>query len=194
MTARSVACLLAVIALVMSGCSSLKGTGDKGYIAQDAAVRQIPIDERDQPIDVSGTDLEGEAISLADLRGGVVVVNVWGSWCGPCEVEQPDLNEGAQETAGVAEFVGINIRDASVDNARSFVRNFDVSYPSIYDPDSQALLAFSAVIPVRSPPTTFVLDAEGRIAAVIVGALPSVTTLVEIVEEIADETAGQSSG
>ena len=47
---------------------------------------------------------------------------------------------------------------------------------------------------MRSPPTTFVLDDQGRIAAAIFGALPSVGTLVDIVEEIADETAGQSSG
>ena len=179
-----------LLALALSGCSSLQGTGDKGYISQDGSVTQVPAAERDEPIDVAGKDLDGKEISLADLRGDIVVVNVWGSWCGPCSDEQPDLVEAAEETAGAAEFVGINIRDASVDNARSFVRSFDVPYPSLYDPDSKALLAFSRVMPVRSPPTTFVLDQQGRIAAAIFGPLPSVGTLVDLVEDLAGEAGG----
>ena len=118
------------------------------------------------------------------------MVNVWGSWCAPCRAEQPDLVEAAEETAGDAEFVGINIRDASVDNARSFVRSFDVPYPSFYDPDGKALLAFSRVMPVRSPPTTFVLDEQGRVAAAIFGPLPSAGTLVDLVEDLAGEAGG----
>lgn len=187
MTVRPVLLALSLIVL-LAGCSSLEGTGDKGYISQDGSVTQIPVEERDQPIDVTGADLNGDPISLADLRGGVVVVNVWGAWCTPCRVEQPDLVEAAEQTSGVADFVGLNIRDPSIDYARAFVRTNDVPYPSIYDPDSQALLAFSAVFPVRSPPTTFVLDSEGRIAAAISGRLPSVGTLVELVEDVRAET------
>lgn len=190
MTVRPLVALLVLLALVATGCSSLEGTGDKGYISQDGSVTQIPAAERDRPIDVTGEDLEGNAISLADLRGGIVVVNVWGAWCGPCEAEQPDLVEAAEQTSSVADFVGINIRDASVQNARAFVRSFDVPYPSIYDPDSKALLNFSQVMPVRSPPTTFVLDEEGRIAAAIFGPLPSVSTLVDVVDDLAGETGG----
>jgi thiol-disulfide isomerase/thioredoxin len=189
-TARPVFALLALLTLVATGCSSLEGTGDKGYISQDGSVTQIPVEERGKPIDVTGEDLDGNTISFADLRGGVVVVNVWGAWCGPCSAEQPDLVEAANQTSDVADYVGINIRDASMDNARSFVRSFDVPYPSIYDPDSKALLAFSEVMPVRSPPTTFVLDDEGRIAAAIFGALPSVGTLVDLVEDLDEETRG----
>ena len=190
MTARSCVVTLTLLALLTTGCSSLEGTGDKGYISQDGSVTTIPAEQRDDPIDVTGTDLDGDEISLADLRGGVVVVNVWGSWCGPCVEEQPDLLEAAELTTGDADFVGLNIRDASKDNARAFVRSFEVPYPSIYDPDSRALLAFSEVIPVRSPPTTFVLDDEGRIAAAVFGALPSVGTLVDLVEDVSGEAGG----
>lgn len=173
-----------------SGCSSFEGPDDRGFISQDGAVTLIPVEDREQPVDASGEDLDGRKISLADLRGGVVVVNVWGSWCGPCETEQPDLNEAAEETSEIADFLGINIRDASTDNARTFVRSFEVPYPSIYDPESKALLAFSEVVPVRAPPTTFVLDAEGRIAAAVFGALPSVGTLVDIIEDVESEASG----
>lgn len=198
MTARSSIVLFALLvvftASTATGCSSLKGTDESGYISGDGSITQIPVDERAEPIDLVGNDLEGEPISFADLRGRVVVVNVWGSWCGPCRVEQPDLVEAAEETAAVADFVGINIRDSSVDNARAFVRTNDVPYPSIYDPDSRALLTFSAVLPVRSPPTTFVLDAEGRIAAGIFGVLPTVKTLVDIVDEVAAESPDEITG
>jgi thiol-disulfide isomerase/thioredoxin len=187
---RRLAVCGALLALLTTGCSSLEGTGDKGYISQDGTVTQVPAAERGKPIDVTAEDLDGNELSLADLRGGIVVVNVWGSWCGPCTDEQPDLNEAATKTSGVAHFVGLNIRDASADNARAFVRSFDVAYPSIYDPDSKALLTFSEVMPVRSPPTTFVLDEEGRIAAAVFGPLPSVGTLVDLVEDLDGETSG----
>ncbi len=190
MTLRTLAALLPLLAVVTAGCSSLEGTGDKGYISQDGSVTTIAEDQRGDPIDVTGEDLDGKPISLADMRGGVVVVNVWGSWCGPCSAEQPDLVKAAEQTAGVADFVGIDIREASPDNARSFVRKFDVPYPSFYDPDSETLLAFSDVVPVRSPPTTFVLDDQGRIAAAIFGALPSVGTLVDLVNDTSGETGG----
>lgn len=194
MTARSVVALLALIALVTTGCSSLAGTDDKSYATADGSVVQIPADERDEPIDIRGEDLDGEEISFAEHRGQVVVVNVWGAWCAPCRVEQPDLVQAAELTSGTAEFVGINIRDSSIDNARAFVRTQEVPYPSIYDPDGEALLAFSAVLPVRSPPTTFVLDTEGRVAAAIFGPLPTVGTLVDIVEEVGDELPGDTGG
>lgn len=188
---RPVASLVALLlAVVLTGCSSLQGTGGKGYISQDGSVTVIPAADRAEPIDVAGKDLDGDPISLADLRGGIVVVNVWGSWCAPCSAEQPELNEAAEKIADNAEFIGINIRDTSADNARSFVRSFDVPYPSFYDPDSKALLVFSRVMPVRSPPTTFVLDEQGRIAAAIFGALPSVGTLVDLVDDLAGEAGG----
>lgn len=187
---RRVAPLLALVAVLTTGCSSLEGTGDKGYISQDGSVTQIPVAEREKAIDVTADDLDGKEISLADHRGRIVVVNVWGSWCGPCVAEQPDLVEAAEELADRADFIGVNIRETSADNAKAFVRSYDVPYPSIYDPDSKALLAFSEVMPVRSPPTTFVLDEEGRIAAAIFGALPSVGTLVDVVEDVEAETGG----
>ena len=187
---RRLPVLLGLLVLLVTGCSSLEGTGNKGYISQDGSVTQVPVADREQPIDVSGDGLDGTEISLADLRGRVVVVNVWGAWCGPCSDEQPDLNEAAEKTSGVADFVGINIRDSSPDTASAFVRSFDVPYPSIYDPDSKRLLAFSEVMRVRSPPTTFVLDKEGRIAAAIFGSLPSAGTLVDLVEDVDGESGG----
>lgn len=187
---RRFVALLAVFAFVTTGCSSLQGTGDLGYISQDGSVTEIPVADRGEPIDVTGEGLEGETISFADHRGRVLVVNVWAYWCGPCEAELPDLLEAAEQTADIADFVGIDIRDASIDNPRAFVRTNKVPYPSIYDPDSKALLAFSKEFLVQAPPTTLVLDREGRVAAAISGVLPSVQTLVDLIETTDGETSG----
>jgi thiol-disulfide isomerase/thioredoxin len=175
---------------VLSGCSSLSGTGDKGYITGDGVVTQVAEADRTDPVELSGEDLDGNAVDLADLRGRVAVVNVWGSWGPPCRSEQADLVAAAGATSDVAGFLGVNVRETSVDNARAYVRTFDVPYPSVHDPSSRALLAFAGTLPPRSIPSTVVLDREGRVAASILGPLPSQQTLIDLVEEIGAEEAG----
>jgi len=174
--------------VLLVGCSSLQGTGDKGYVSGAGEVVQVAQDNRDEPVALTGRDLEGERLSTADWRGKPVVAVVWGSWCAPCRAEAPDVVAAAREVGDRAQFVGINIRDASPEQARSFVRTFDVPYPSYYSPDGEAMLAFSGTLTPNSIPSFVVLDAEGRVAASIIGELPSRTTLVEVVEEVVAET------
>src|SRR5699024_12033117 len=85
---------------------------------------------------------EGDArqISLSDFDGEVVVINLWGSWCGPCRGEVPDLQKvhEATQDQGV-EILGIDVRDFDKDEAQRFFRRNDVTYPSIYDPDMRAV-------------------------------------------------------
>ena len=190
MTARSFVALLALIALVTTGCSSLEGTGDKSYISGDGQITEIAPADRKDPISLTGEDLDGNELSLDDLRGEVVVVNYWWSACPPCRVEQPDLNEAAIELADEASFVGINIRDLSTDPPKAYVRAFEVPYPSIYDPSGKALLAFSGVLSRNAIPSTLVLDKEGRVAATVIGAVPGTRTIPDLVASIAGETSG----
>lgn len=183
--------LLAGLLLVTglaTGCSSLQGAGDKGYVTGDRQLSVVAAADRGEPIELTGEGLDGEALSLADLRGQVAVVNLWGAWCADCRIEQDDLNEAARETDDIASFVGIDIRDASVDNARAYVRNHDVPYPSFYSPDGKALVPFAGTLTAYAVPSTVVLDADGRIAASILGRLPSKQTLVDVVRETAEES------
>jgi thiol-disulfide isomerase/thioredoxin len=173
--------------VLLGGCTSLQGTGDKGFVSGAGEVVQVEPDQRDQPVSLTGRDLEGERLSTADFQGKPVVAVVWGSWCAPCRAEAPDIVAAAHEVGDQAQFVGINIRDASPDQARSFVRTFDVPYPSYYSPDGEAMLAFSGTLTPNSIPSFVVLDAEGRVAASIIGELPSRTTLVEVVEDVVSE-------
>jgi thiol-disulfide isomerase/thioredoxin len=176
------ACLLA-----LAGCSGLSGTGDKGYISGTGVPTEVAPADRGEPVDLTGTDLGGNAVDLADLRGGPVVVNVWASWCPPCIKEQPDLNAAAAALGDDVQFVGLNIRDASQDDAAAYVRDLDVPYSSIYSADGSALLPFAGTLTPRSIPSTVVLDAEGRVAASVNGRIPTTQTLVSLVEAVRDE-------
>ena len=151
----------------------------------DGSVRAVPASQRGSAVRLSGTDLDGRRLDLAGLRGEPVVVVVWGSWCTPCRAEAPDVVAAAKRLEGTAHVVGVNIRDPSAAQAASFVRRFSVPYPSFYSPDGEALLAFRGTLTPSSIPSFVVLDARGRVAASIIGRLPSTTTLVDLVSDVA---------
>lgn len=134
-----------------------------------------------------GITLDGEELDLESLRGHIVVVNVWGSWCVPCRAEAPDLAKASRQTydAGVR-FVGIDTRDTD-DAARAFTRTFKIPYPSIIDKNGELLLPFSGVIPLSAVPSTLVIDPEGGIAATVVGKI-DYTTLIGLISDLLAES------
>lgn len=178
--------------LALTACTSLQGTGDKGFVTGDGVIHAVDAADRKEPIELSGEDLDGKPLDIADYRGKPVVVVVWGSWCGPCRAEAPDVVAAANQVGDQAQFLGINLRNASTADAQSYVRRFDVPYPSFYSPDGAALLQFPGTLGPRTIPAFVVLDGEGRIAASIIGKLPSTQTLVDLVED-ADGAPKQSA-
>lgn len=149
-----------------------------------------PPDQRVQLATVKGTSLDGKPMALSELAGKIVVINVWGSWCGPCRAETPDLVRVANETAGRGvRFVGIDTRD-TLAGAQAFVRAFDVPYPSLNDPQGQVLLALKDVVPISVVPTTIVIDRNGRVAARVIGPV-TYSTLKGLLE---DELAAGGGG
>ena len=146
-------------------------------------------DDREDPVEISGTTVQGESLDLDDLRGKVVVLNVWWSGCGPCRTEMPMLVEAEDELGEEVAFVGINIRDLAPENAEAFERDRGVDYPSLYDPGSETLLRLGRYAPY-APPATVVLDRDGRVAALVNGPIPSKSTLTTIV----DDTLAESDG
>lgn len=194
MTMTSLGTALACGLLVLTGCSTFEGTGSKGYISGTGQITQVALDQRESPIELSGTDLEGKALDLADYRGKPVVVSVWGSWCVECVQEAPLVTEAANDLAGQAQFVGIDIRDPGLAQGQGYVRTFDVPFPSIYSQGGEALLAFPGVLGPNSVPAFVVLDSEGRVAASILGQLPSKLTLSDLVADAARTGPGTVDG
>ena len=138
---------------------------------------------------LSGPDLmnEGKTVSVDDFPNQIVVVNLWGQWCGPCRAESPALEKvfAATRDQGVA-FLGINVRDYQRDKAQDFVVDNKIEYPSIYDPSMRTLLALGGNFPTSVIPTTLILDRQHRVAAVFLRSLLA-EDLQPVVERIAAE-------
>ncbi len=184
--------LLAMAALLLvTGCSAsgadepTRNAGQDGYVGGQNALTQVPPGSRKQAPVASGRALGSEGtVSTADYRGKVIVLNVWGSWCAPCRQEAPDLQQASQETAEIAQFIGINSRDTDPAPAEAFTRAFGVTYPSIYDANGKVLLNFAGNLPLSTFPSTLIIDREGGIAVRISGPISKIT-LVDLVEDVA---------
>ena len=164
-----------VLAQLITGCA----TGDDA-VAQGGTFEFVapggrtdifydPPESRGRPGQLAGPDLMDPAKtrSLDDFAGEVVVVNVWGQWCGPCRTEIAQLQQvyDATRADGVA-FLGIDVRDYNRSAAQDFIIDRDITFPSIYDPPMRTMIAFGGKYPTTVIPSTIVLDREHRVAAV----------------------------
>ena len=146
--------ILAALMALLTGCA----TGDDA-VAQGGTFEFVapggktdifydPPQSRNRPGSISGPDLidPNKTVSLDDFAGKVVVINVWGQWCGPCRSEITELQHvyDATRTEGVA-FLGIDVRDNNRDAAMDFIIDRKVTFPSIYDPSMRTMIALAAV-------------------------------------------------
>lgn len=188
MSGRALAAVAAVTLVAtagagsVTGCSQTRG-GAEGFVSGAGTVQIVPAGDRKAAPQISGTSLDDEPVALSDFAGQVVVLNVWGSWCGPCRSEAPELKAAAAELAGDGvQFIGINVKDhGQQDRARAFERRYEIAYPSIYDPDSSTLLGLEPR--AVSIPSTIVVDGDGRVAALVSGEVTR-STLVGVVEDV----------
>lgn len=167
----------------LAGCSTPPTTSG-GFVGGDGTLTIIPRDQRQPAPVITGTLLDGEAFTSEDLSGEVVVYNVWGSWCAPCRNEAPALVEAAAATKDEATFIGINTRDPDPAQAEAFVRAFDVTWANIYDPNGEQLLKFGSQLPASAIPSTLVVDADGKVAARILGETTALT-LTGVIDDVA---------
>lgn len=173
---------------VLTACSaeedSLAAQADagdsKGYIAGDGSVTEYAEGERGEPVEFSSELFDGSTVNIADERGKPVVLNFWYAGCAPCRAEAPDLNELYAAYGQDVVFYGANVRDEK-GTAEAFEKNFEVPYPSFRDVNGKVLLALSKYVPAQAVPTTVILDAQGRVAARVLGQIDKsiVKTLIE---------------
>lgn len=139
--------------------------------------------------EVAGPALQGDGrIALADYAGQVVVLNFWGSWCGPCRAEAPYLAAAAEQlkTRGV-QFLGINVREADKSAGADFDTLRGTPYPSIYDQQLRIAQSIRGY-PISAVPSTIVLDRQHRVAHIWLQEFSSPAPLVDVVARIAAES------
>lgn len=186
-----------LLGATVPGCSSGEGAVAQGGTFEFVApggktdILYDPPQNRGRPGSVRGADLmdPNRTLSLDDFVGQVVVINIWGQWCGPCRTEMPELQQvyDATRTAGVA-FLGIDVRDNNRQAAVDFILDRKVTFPSIYDPPMRTMIAFGGRYPTTVIPSTVVLDQEHRVAAVFLRAL-----LAEDLEPVVRRLAAESA-
>ncbi|MET9225672.1 TlpA disulfide reductase family protein [Lentzea sp. NPDC003310] len=179
--------------LLVTGCATGKDAvvpgGTFEFVAPGGQTKIFydPPSQRGTVAGLAGESLmePDKQILLADFTGQVVVLNVWGSWCGPCRAEADDLEAvytGTKES-GVS-FLGVDVRDDRA-AGQDFMRNFGVTYPSIFDSSGRSLLALKG-FPRNTVPATIVLDRQHRVAAVFLTALVR-DDLLPVVQRVAAE-------
>lgn len=194
-TAARVCAAVAAVVVGVAGCSTgsdAVATGGTFQFVSPGGKTQIfydPPESRGTIGALAGPDLmiDGKTTALADYPDKVVVLNLWGSWCGPCRAEASQLEKvfAATRHSGV-QFIGIDVRDQK-QAARDFVIDFKVSYPSIWDPEMRTVIALGGHYPTSVIPSTLVLDRKHRVAAVFLQAL-----LVEDLQPVVDRVAAES--
>jgi thiol-disulfide isomerase/thioredoxin len=169
------ALLTAALCAALTGCTGTSAVSDGSGGPQlrtlgATTTGLLQVADRVPAPALRGETLDGTPLDVSEMRGKVVVLNFWASWCPPCRAESPNLVKVANDTKALGvEFVGVNVK-----NDRSAAIRFDevhdVPYPSLYDEAGVLLTRFRKLVP-QSPPSTLLLDRQGRIAGLFVGGL-----------------------
>ena len=165
--------LLLILMLITGGCKKNK-TEPAQQTEAEAEIKPTQPIADSTPSTTGGTpapaftlqDLDGKNVSLAGLRGKVVVLDFWATWCPPCVKEIPhfvELHEQYKDKG--VEIVGISLDDAGISVVKAFVQKYQIKYPILMT-DGRVDKAFGGISGI---PTTFVIDSAGNISKKYVG-------------------------
>jgi thiol-disulfide isomerase/thioredoxin len=175
--------------LVLAGCSSAPEVADFGAPPPEGApapAGAVDVNDVDDPAEPTPADADlhpggweaaADWIAREAEAGRPTLVNIFASWCGPCEREMPMLIQAADDNPDIA-FLGIDHLDR-LDDGREFVDRLGVGFPTIHDLDGDVAAAVGA----RGMPTTVGFDADGVLVARAVGELTE-ASLEQLLEEL----------
>jgi cytochrome c biogenesis protein CcmG/thiol:disulfide interchange protein DsbE len=133
---------------------------DRSNVAKDFTSGKRPI-----AVDFTLKRLNGDgSLKLSSLRGKVVVINFWASWCDPCKTEAPRFQSAFERYRDKVAFVGVDTTDYSGD-ARAFLARYGVTYPNVRAANGRVLHGYGG-LPI---PRTFVVSRSGRVSGYIFG-------------------------
>jgi cytochrome c biogenesis protein CcmG/thiol:disulfide interchange protein DsbE len=131
--------------------------------------------------DFALTTFDGQNIRSADLRGKVLVINFWASWCKPCEQEAADLEAAWRfyQGRGDVVFLGVNYVDTEPE-ARAYLQKFEITYPNGPDLGTRISQAFR----IRGVPETYIVDQQGILQFVQIGPFRSLTQIKAVIDPL----------
>lgn len=126
-----------------------------------AAMARLEAQERSlQHVDFTLHDLQGKSWTMKQLRGKVVLVNFWATWCPPCRKEMPDLDALFRQFADQG-LVVLSVSDETEEKVKPFIEQRKIAYPILLDPASKV----SSLFRIESIPESFLFDREGKLVA-----------------------------
>ncbi len=163
MTSRRTRSFATLIVVALAACGSGSSADPSATASPALIVRPVAglpgtVDELPE-MDVAGYDA-----LLERLHGTPVVVNVWATWCGPCQTEAPRLTAAAAEYGDRVQFLGVDILDDR-DSARGFISDHGLPYPNVFDPGGAIRTSLGSI----GQPVTAFYDADGTLVAKIDG-------------------------
>lgn len=183
----AVSTILAVV--LLAGCAASTSAPETGsefrFVEGTPSGEVIAKTNRQDAPNISGELLDGELFELDEYKGSIVVMNFWASWCAPCRVEAPDLQQiyETYQPQGV-EMIGVLVRDTKAQGT-TFKQQVGLTYPSIFDPSTKVALQLNGY-PLAAIPSTVVIDTDGQVAASYVSVVDLVSLSATIEKLLAE--------
>jgi thiol-disulfide isomerase/thioredoxin len=164
--------LILLIAISLTGCASTaKPMASKGEVVDCVDVNHVAV----KPGDTLLNCLIGiEKISVESLRGPLIL-NVWGSWCGPCADEMPYFVEFNDQAKGKVKLLGIAVEEAKAQDSKDFIISNGMTWPNLFDAKGITRKNFGMGVPV-----TWFIDQQGTVVYKHVGVVKSTKELIEL--------------
>ena len=144
---------LAVAVLLLAGCSS----PSEKIAGEVVSCESISSSTSENSITLDCLD-GSDGASINEIKGPAII-NVWGSWCGPCKEEMPVLRSFYEKVQGKLALIGVDVEEASIEDGRKFVENYGITWPNLYDADGESRVYFGMGVPV-----TWFIAVDGSVA------------------------------
>jgi cytochrome c biogenesis protein CcmG/thiol:disulfide interchange protein DsbE len=160
---------IAFVVLLLAGCSS----PSEKIAGQVVSCESITSNTTENSVVLDC--LDGTDGASVDSIKGPAIINVWGSWCGPCKEEMPILRSFYEKAQGKLALIGVDVEEASSEDGRKFVENYGITWPNLYDADGKSRAYFGMGVPV-----TWFIAADGNVAYKHIGVIKSEKELISM--------------